>query len=464
MRYPYRLLSNEQLQKLMQREIALFTQRTPHSAEQFRQAQTVLHRGVPMPWMAEWGTPHPIFQHRASGASLWDIDNNHYSDFCFGDTGSMYGHSPAPIAKAIIEQATRGITTMLATEDSIAVAQLLQRRFDLPYWQIAMTATDANRNVLRLCRAMTGRPKVLVVNQCYHGTLDESLVSLDNGKVVKRSLFDNNPGVVAEDIARVVEFNDEAALERELSFGDVACVMIEPVMTNCGMVMPTPTYHKKLRQLCDRFAVYLLIDETHTLSTSYRGYSASHGLEPDILVLGKAIAGGIPCAAYGFTASFKSAFEEKLGALGTAVTAFGELGIGGTLSASAFVMHVMRATLEHVATEEAHARMNAGAEYIAEGLEGIIASHSIPWSATRCGARVELQFLPHSPRDGAQSLSILDWDLILYTHLFLLNRGVMITPFHNMMLVSPVTGRDDIKKLLAGWQECLEEIASLIDE
>jgi glutamate-1-semialdehyde 2,1-aminomutase len=461
MTFPYRLLTDTQLNQLMQREVAVYTERTPTSAQRFKEAQQVLHRGVPMPWMAEWGTPNPIFMERAAGAHLRDVDGNKYTDFCFGDTGSMYGHSPAATAQAITEQATRGITTMLATEDSIAVAKQLQHRFKLPFWQIAMTATDANRCVMRLCRAITGRPKVLVVNQCYHGTLDESLVKLENGQVVKRSIFDHNPGVAADAIARVVEFNDEAALEKALAHGDVACVMMEPVMTNCGMVLPTPTYHQKLRELCTQLGVYLLIDETHTISTGYGGYTAAHGLKPDILVLGKAIAGGIPCAAYGFTEEFKNTFEQKLGALGTAVTAFGEMGIGGTLSANAFVMHVMRATLEHVATEDAYQHMIEGAHYLADGLEQSIARHQIPWSVTRCGARAELQFRPTSPKNGAESLSVLDWDLIMYTHIYLLNRGVMVTPFHNMMLVSPATTHADIDLLINGWDECMAEIAAL---
>jgi glutamate-1-semialdehyde 2,1-aminomutase len=456
-----RVISDTQFKTLIARERADFIKKTPKAANIYETAKSVLHRGVPMPWMSEWDTPHPLYMDHANGAHLWDVDGNKYVDFCLGDTGSMFGHSPKATADAVIEQINRGITSMLATEDATYVAQDLKRRFNLPFWQIAMTATDANRCVIRLCRAMTGRPNVLVVNQCYHGTLDESLVKLEDGKVVKRSIFDNHPSVPAENIARVVEFNDEAALEKELAHQDVACVLIEPVMTNCGMVLPTPTYHKKLRELTKKYGAYLLIDETHTISTGPGGYTAAYGLEPDLLVLGKAIAGGIPCAAYGFTQAFLDDFNQKLSALGTPETAFGEMGIGGTLSANALVVHAMRATLEHVATDAAYAHMIRGTNRLADGLEHSIAKHKLPWSVTRCGARAELQFCPTLPQNGAESVEVLDWDLIIYTHTYLMNRGAMITPFHNMMLVSPVTTDADIDLLIAGWDSCMEELARL---
>ena len=289
-----KVVSDEQLAVLMEREQALFKQCTPRSAEMFRAAQDSLLNGVPMPWMGEWNTPHPLYVRSAQGARITDVDGNEYRDFCLGDTGAMFGHSPGPTAKAVADQVAQGITTILPSEDARWVAQELARRFGVPYWQFAMTATDANRFVIRICRALTQRPKVLVYNQCYHGSLDESLVVLKDGHITLRTDFDMNPGVPPAAIARVVEFNDVKALEAALRHADVACVLAEPVMTNCGMILPEDGYHDELRRLTRIHGAYLIIDETHTMSTGPGGYTAAHGLQPDFVTVGKAIAGGIP--------------------------------------------------------------------------------------------------------------------------------------------------------------------------
>jgi glutamate-1-semialdehyde 2,1-aminomutase len=268
----YRLLTDLQLAGLRAREDALFLERTPKSRATFVQAQEMLLNGVPMPWMGDWGTAHPIFVNSAVGNRITDIDANVYVDFCLGDTGAMFGHSPEATVKAVCEQVRKGITTMLPSEDALWVGSELGRRFGLQFWQVAMTATEANRYVIRICRALTGRPKVLVMNECYHGSIDETLPHLGaDGRLELRSPFDINPGVPKEALTRVVEFNDLEALERELAFGDVACVLAEPVMTNCGMVLPVPGYHERLRELCSRSGTLLVIDETHTFSTGPGG-------------------------------------------------------------------------------------------------------------------------------------------------------------------------------------------------
>jgi glutamate-1-semialdehyde 2,1-aminomutase len=453
-----RIISDARLDRLMQREVARYEARTPGSKAVFDEAGEVLLNGVPMPWMGDWGTAYPIFVDRAAGNRIVDVDGNQYIDFCLGDTGAMFGHSPPATTEAVTRQLQRGITTMLPTEDAVWVGRELKRRFGLPFWQVAMTATEANRYVIRICRTLTHRPKILVFNECYHGSIDEALVHIaPDGRLALRSDYDINPGIPKEALTRVVEFNDLEALEVALAHEDVACVLAEPVMTNCGMVLPAPGYHEKLRELCTRTGTYLIIDETHTLSSGPGGYTAAHGLEPDFVTLGKCIAGGIPVAVYGFSAVIAEAINASFGHKGQS----DPMGIGGTLSGNAFAVNAMRATLKHVATPAAFEKMITGANRMADGLEASINRHALPWSVTRCGARAEMQFVPDPPTCGGQAKAAFDWPMIYYTHLFLANRGFLITPFHNMMLVPPMATKNDIDCLVSGWDACMQELATL---
>lgn len=449
--------------QLLASERALFEARTPRSRSAYERAGRSMYGGVPMPWMLEWPNPYPLYARTARGNRIWDVDGNEYIDFCLGDTGSMFGHSPDVVVDAVTTQIPNGITTMLASTDAAVVGELLTRRFGLPYWQLAMSATDANRFVVRLSRVLTDRPKVLVFNGCYHGSLDEALVGLDaEGRLVKRAPTDTNPAWIAERGAVVVEFNDLAALDRALARRDVACVLAEPIMTNCGMVLPEPGYHDALRALTREHGTYLVIDETHTLSCGYGGYTREHGLEPDFLVFGKAIAGGIPIAGYGFSADVEGAHRRMFGD-GTA-RIWGEMGIGGTLSGNAYSVAVLRAALERLATPEAFDHMIRLGEQMADRLESVIRESGLGWSVTSAGARVEIQFTPDSPSTGGAALAAFDWDLVELSHLYLLNRGIVITPFHNMMLVSPATSEEDIETLAAGWAECMNALALATQE
>jgi len=455
---PQRMVTDRQFDSLMNRELATYEKRTPRSKAVFTRAQASLLNGVPMPWMGDWGTTYPLFADRATGNRIVDVDGNEYVDFCLGDTGAMFGHSPEPTVDAVTAQIRKGITTMMPSEDSLWVGKNLGERFGLPFWQVAMTATEANRYVIRICRTLTKRPKILVYNECYHGSVDEALVHIGpDGSLALRSEYDINPGIPKDALTRVVEFNDVPALDAALAHRDVACVLAEPVMTNCGMVLPAPDYHEKLRDACTRHGTYLIIDETHTLSSGPGGYTAAHGLKPDFITLGKSIAGGIPVAVYGFTASVAKGINASFGRKGLS----DPMGIGGTLSGNALAVNAMRATLTDVATPAAFARMITGANRMADGLEAAIANHRLPWSVTRCGARAELQFIPHQPTSGSEAKAAFDWGMIYYTHLFLANRGIIITPFHNMMLVPPMASDGDIDRLVQSWDACMGEIALL---
>jgi len=435
-------------------ERTAYIARHPRSLQKTGHGIAGFYAGVPMHWMKDWSMPFPFLVAEAHGSVLRDIDGNEYADFCLGDTGSMFGHSPAPVVEAIRRQARQGLTYMLPTEDALAVGRLLQDRFGLPHWQIATTATDANRFALRVARAVTGRPKILVFNGCYHGTVDETFVRLVDGEAA------NRPGLLGQvsdltQLARVVEFNDVAALEEALSHRDVACVIAEPVMTNSCMVLPDPGFHTELRRLTRRAGTLLLIDETHTISTGPGGYTQAHSLEPDLFVLGKPIAGGVPASIWGFT----DAVAQRLTDVRAGMPA-GHSGMGTTLSANALAVAAMRATLEHVMTPEAYAQMDALAGTLAAGLIRAIDRHALPWHVVRVGARVEFICAPGPLRNGTQAEAAHAPALEQAIHLSLLNRGCLIAPFHNMMLVCPATTATQVESLRVAFDEVAGMLAS----
>ena len=411
------------------------------------------YQGVPMHWMRDWSMPYPFLVASARGAVLRDVDGNEYADFCLGDTGSMFGHSPAPVVDAIERQAGKGLTYMLPTEDAIEVGRLLAERFGLPHWQVATTATDANRFALRVARAVTGRPKILVFNGCYHGTVDETFVRLVDGRAM------NRPGLLGQvadltQLARVVEFNDVPALEAALAHGDVACVIAEPVMTNSCMVLPEPGFHAELRRLTRQAGTLLLIDETHTISTGPGGYTRAYGLEPDLFVLGKPVAGGVPASVWGFTDEVARRLDDV-----RSQSLPGHSGMGTTLSANALSLAAMRATLEHVMTPEAYAHMEALASRLAAGLQGVVAQYELPWHVVRVGARVEFICAPGPLRNGTEAEAAHAPALEHAIHLALLNRGCLIAPFHNMMLVSPATSPEQVDTLCQAFESVAASLA-----
>jgi glutamate-1-semialdehyde 2,1-aminomutase len=417
---------------LFARETARFAAANPRSQALAVRARAHLPNAVPMHWMTDWQTPFPLFVAAAAGARLTDVDGHGYDDFCLGDTGTMFGHVPPPVARAVERRLALGFSAMLPSEDGVAAAENLARRFGLPFWQTATTATDANRFVIRWARAITGRKMLLIFNGCYHGAVDDTFLRLSERRAILR------PGVLGQvqDLTRttrVVEFNDLAALEQALAPGDVAAVLQEPAMTNVGMVLPEPGFHEALRALTRRHGTLLINDETHCISTGPGGYTRAHGLAPDMLTLGKPIAGGIPCSVFGFTAEIEAAMRR------VSAADPGFSGMGTTLSGNALALAAMRATLEEVMTEAAYDRMIALSTLLATGLERVIADHALPWHVQRVGARAEFLFSARPPRNGSEAEAGFDHELERALHLYLLNRGVLIAPFHNMTLCAPVT-------------------------
>jgi glutamate-1-semialdehyde 2,1-aminomutase len=431
---------HEGAQDMLRRELERFEREHPRSGELARRASASLLAGVPMHWMVRWPGAYPVFAEEAWGARFRDVDGIEYVDFCLGDTGAMTGHSPEPVVSAVAEQAARGITLMLPSEEALWVGEELTRRFGLPRWQFALTATDANRFAIRLARHVTKRPKVLVFNWCYHGTVDETFAALSDGSVVERE-GNIGPPVPPAETTRVVEWNDVESLRRELGHGDVACVLAEPALTNIGIVHPQPGFHDTMRELTRETGTLLIIDETHTLCAGPGGYTRAHGLDPDLLTVGKAIGSGIASAAYGFSAEVADRVEAAIGRDESDVG-----GVGGTLAANVLSLAAVRATLEHVLTEEAFGRMIALGERFEEGVQAVIDEFSLPWHVTRLGCRVEYLFRPERPMTGSDAAAGGDHLLDRLIHLYALNRGVLLTPFHNMALMSPATTEDDVDR------------------
>ncbi len=434
-----RQLDRSRLEECIRSEEILFHTDHPKSNQLYQRARKSLHGGVPMLWMIRWAGSFPVFVQEAKGAHFKDVDGRDYIDFCLGDTGAMTGHAPGPTLEAIKRQIEKGTTLMLPYEDVIAVGEELQRRFGLPFWQFALTATDANRFVLRMARMITGRQKVLVFNYCYHGSVDETFIILDEeGTPMSRP---NNMGPQVDPIytTKVIEFNDVAALETALSAGDVAAVLAEPVMTNIGIIHPDPGYHAELRNLTRKYGSLLIIDETHTICTGPGGYTSAFGLEPDFLTLGKPIAGGIPAAIYGFTSEVADRFDALLVKDDSDVG-----GIGGTLAGNALSIAAMKATFEEVLTPAFYEQAFALQDRFTAGVEAVIQEFSLPWIVKRLGNRSEYWFRPTPPKNGGQAAAAIDHELDRYMHLFMLNRGILMTPFHNMALISPETTLADV--------------------
>jgi len=437
---PPSTVDRTRLSRLMAEEADRFRAAHPRSLELFEQAKHSLLDGVPMNWMSEWASPFPLFVDKAAGASFRCVDGHDYVDFCLGDTGAMAGHGAAPTIAAVERQMRRGITHMLPTEDAIAAGEELRRRFGLPLWQFTMTATDANRFSIRLARHITGRSKILVHEECYHGSVDETLAALDADGNIIASDGNIGPPVDPALTSRVVPFNDIEALERALADEQVAAVLVEPALTNVGIVLPEPGYHDALREITRRTGTVLIIDETHTICAGPGGMTGRDGLEPDMLVIGKTIGGGIPVGTYGMT----EAIADRVRASMPGRADIG--GIGGTLAGYALSLAAVRATLTEVLNDDAFSRMIPLAERWEAGVNDVIHSRGVPWHVTRLGARAEYHFMPTPPRDGAEQIANVDPLLDKYLHLAVMNRGVLMTPFHNMALMSPATTAADVDR------------------
>lgn len=409
-------------------------------------------QSVPFHWMRDWPSPVPIVAASATDATLTSIDGQTYDDFCLGDTASLFGHSPPALAAALAKQADEGLSYMLPTVRGAALSERLAAMFGLPLWQVTTTASEANRAVIRWCRGISGRSKILTFNGAYHGAVDDAFVDLKGGvPAMRESLVGQIHDL--RGTTTVIEFNDEGALAAALRGRDIACVLAEPVMTNVGMVLDAPGFLATLRRLCDETGTLLVFDETHTISSGYGGHGVTHGPTPDLMVVGKSIGGGVPCAVYGFSADVAGRMASL-----NAARSPGHSGIGTTLSANALAITAMDTMLSDVITPAAYDRMLRGAARLVGGLEQVIAASGLDWHVTQVGARVEFLTCLTPPRNGGEAKAAMHPELEAAIHLYLANRGILLAPFHNMMLVSPVTGDDQIDRLVGAFADCVQAL------
>ena len=449
------MIDRTRLAKLMAIEEKRFLKTHPKSGELFEKAKLSMPGGVPMSWMSKWPGAYPVFVEEAKGASFIDVDGNTYIDFCLGDTGSMTGHSPTATVTAIREQVGRGLSTMLPTQDAAIVSAELAERFKLPLWQFTVSATDANRHAIRYARMITSKQKIIVIDRCYHGSVDETFATLNNkGKTVSR---EGNIGAPVElDLTtRVVPFNDLSAMKKALAHDDVAAILMEPAMTNVGIVLPVDGYLRGVEKLARDFGAMLIIDETHTISVGPGGMTADLGLTPDFLTIGKAIGGGFPTGAFGMQQHVADSIK-KLVDLEVIDTG----GIGGTLAANALSIAAMRATLTKVLTKENFDQMIKLGNRWADGVEETIYKYKLPWTVNRLGARAEYMFSKTTPKTGRDAADVGDFELEQYIHLRMLNDGFLITPFHNMALISPDTTSTDVDTHTTAFAKMCSELIS----
>jgi glutamate-1-semialdehyde 2,1-aminomutase len=431
--------------RLIDAEQARFAATHPRSAEAWARGRQHFLYGGPSHWMRRWAGGFPVYVEQAEGCHVRDIDGHHYVDFCLGDTGGMCGHAPEAVTRAATEQLRRGTTHMMPTEDSLWVGEELARRFGLPYWTLTTSATDANRGAIRIARMITGRDKVLVFSGCYHGGIDEAHVELHEGRMRMRNMIHPN-GVDHARVSTVVQFNDVAALEAALAPGDVACVLMEPLMTNFGMIPVADGFHQAVRAATRRTGTLLVIDETHTISCGPGGYTRLHGLEPDIFVAGKAIAGGIPAGIFGLDEAIAARLWDVVPHVNPRQRQSSHFGIGGTLAGNALTIATMRAVLEEILTPRNYENMIARAGELADAARAAIARHGLPWHVTQIGARAEIMFTPVPPRNAAEVAATRRGDLETLLHAFYMNEGILVTPFHTMFLMCPATTPADVAR------------------
>jgi glutamate-1-semialdehyde 2,1-aminomutase len=448
------MIDRNRLAELNALEMSTFAARNPKSKAAYAKADHLFGR-VPMTWMNKKAGGFPVYFDRAVGNRIWDIDGNEYIDFALGDTGAMAGHSAPAVVDAITHRVKDlgGMTTMLPTEDAEWVAANLTERFGMAKWSFSLTATDANRWAIRLVRAITGKPKILFNAYCYHGSVDEALIVVGpDGEGMSRPGNVGSPVDVTE-TSRVAEFNDLQGLERQLKNGDVAAVLMEPAMTNIGIVLPEPGYLAGVRALTRKYDALLIIDETHTFSAGYGGMTKRDELEPDLFVIGKAIAGGIPTGTYGLSESFAAKVLER-----TDLDLVDMGGVGGTLAGNPLQVAAMRATLESVLTEEAFEKMIDLATYYTDAVNGLFEKYDLPWSINQLGARAEYRFAKPYPISGTAAYESADGELEDFLHLYLANRGVLLTPFHNMALMCPTTTKADVDRHQEVFEEAIKAL------
>ena len=445
----------ERAQALAEAENARFVAERPRSMALQEQAQQSMPRGVPMAWMDDLYDHPPVWVAHGAGATFTDVDGHTYLDLYVADMSAFCGHAPAPGPEAVARQMKLGNQFLLPGEDAIAVAEHLAARYGLPKWQFTSSATQANTEVIRLARELTGRQTVLLFDGKYHGEGDATLVVSQGGEVVPESRG-LPPWITTQ--ARVVAFNDVAAVRAALAPGDVALVLAEPAMTNVGFLLPQPGFHDALRRLTREAGTLLAIDETHSLVCSYAGLAREWGLEPDFLVVGKSIAAGVPLAAYGMRDEIAALIAPPEEARVVSGAVVDEVATGGTLFGNALSMAAGRAALLEVLTPDAFARTAALGERMGAGLRAAIERAALPWSVVQHGAHAFYFFVPEPPIDGAGSRAADDPGLRALIRVFMANRGVWESGWWLGPTLSVAHSPADVDRYVATFDDFLTEV------
>ncbi len=409
-------IPREGLRSLRERELQRFAELRPRGMRMLEEARRSMPAGVPMSWMASLYEHPPIVVNRGEGGTFTDVDGNVYLDFNLADTSMFGGYGAPAVTRAVSERIEAGPQFLLPTEDGPAVAVELGRRFGLPLWQFTLSATLANTEAIRVARAATGRSAVLMFDGKYHGHADELLGALSDEGVQPEGL--GLPPDATRHVS-LVQFNDLEAVERELARGDVACVLAEAAITNAGVILPSEGFHAGLRRLASAHGTLLVVDETHTLVAGPGGLTARWGLEPDLLVVGKAIAAGVPLGAYGMTREVASVLEPEESASWDE-----QVATGGTLFANALSLAAARATLAEVLTEEAYEHSAALGARLADGIEAAAAAKGLPWRAHRLFNRSGYTHAPDLPSNAVEARASFDLELYNLQRLYMANRGV----------------------------------------
>jgi len=424
-------------------ELARFRQGRPRSLAMIARARAHMPNGVPMAWMVS-DNDQPVYVDLGLGPGFTDIDGFSYVDFNASDLAMFCGHANPAIVAAVQAQVARSTQFLLPTQASVEVAEELARRYPVPQWQFTLSATQANTEAIRLARAVTGRDVVVLFQGHYHGHFEEGLVDLADGRAVpvQRGLSKGVTGRV-----RIAQFNDPGTLGTALEPGDVALVLTEPAMTNyLHLLLPEPGWHQALRELTSQHGTLLAIDETHTHVAGPGGATGLWHLEPDIVTIGKAVAGGLPMGAYGVTAE-----------LGEHLDAARNIATGGTLFGNPLSAAAAKAALTEVLVPGAYQHSTDLGGELADGIEQAIGAAGLPWTVIRFGPRSGQWYGPR-PRTGAEAYALTDGQLTRLLRIWLANRGIWdALPGAGPTVPVPAT-RADVTRYVNAYAELLAQL------
>ncbi len=432
---------------LHERERTRFHAERPRSRALREKARSHMPSGVPMAWMAGLYAHEPLFVKAGAGAYFTDVDDHRYLDMNHADMSMSCGIGAEPVVRAVCEQVARGSQFLLPTEDAVIVSQLLAERFGLPFWQYTLSASGANTEAIRLARVATGRPKILRFDGSYHGHIDDTLGGVSHERAVE---------VKAGTI--IAPYNDLEAVEAVLRSGDVACVLCEPALTNINVVMPEPGFHEGLRKLTREHGALLALDETHTHVCAWGGLTRAWSLTPDLLVLGKAIAGGVPMGCYGMSEELARVMERECEIDEWPAGESGSLAVGGTLYGNPLSMAAARAALEEILTPDGHERVARLGAKLADGIDAIAGQAGLRWKSHRLFCRSGVCYAPELPRNAREASAAANFALNRLHRVFLANRGVWEAIVTAGPAVSFAAGDDDVALYLSVFEELVREL------